>query len=161
MEEWAGSLTEAIAKGHEIFTVSSEMLSEYKAPINGIPIRLPIVDVADVAAKRRPDNDLSTLEARNARRLTVAPDPSVMIQNPTTKVERFVETAIETEPAQRSRVLEDEIIRSRVKAPNFNPLDMNELAAGRITKNTSDETTALSEKMSPAYPLHFSNMHRT
>ncbi|KAK5626752.1 hypothetical protein RRF57_002466 [Xylaria bambusicola] len=133
-----------------MLTVSSEILSEYRAPINGIPIKLPIVDVVEVAAKSRPDKDLSTLDARKARRLTVAPDPNVIIQKPTTRVERFDETAIEIAPAQRSSVLEDEIIKSRVNNLYFSPLEMNELAIGRSTKKRSEDMMALREKMSPA-----------
>ncbi len=145
-----GELTAAIAKGRGTLIASLDILSEYKVPINGIPTRLPMVDVVDVAAKRRPDKDLSTFEARNARRLTVTPDPKVIIQKPTTSVERLDETAIEIDPAQRSRALAAEISRSRVNGPTFMTLEMNELASGSSAKKTMDDTTALREKMSPA-----------
>lgn len=115
-----------------------------------MPSRLPIVEVADITAKIRPENDRSTLDARKARRVMVAPDPRVIIQKPAIKIEILDDIAITSDPTQRSTALETEMNKSRgfVSAPA--PATTNELTNGSKTKKTKDDTTALKEKTSPA-----------
>lgn len=99
-----------------------------------MPTRLPIVDVADIAAKRRPEKDLSILEARNARRLIVTPDPRVIIEKPATSAEMLGDTATIVDPMQRSMALPDEIDKSRINGLILRNLEVNELANGNRTK---------------------------
>ncbi|KAI1194640.1 hypothetical protein F5X97DRAFT_346526 [Nemania serpens] len=142
--------TAAAANGKEISPSPLEIFREYSVPISGMPSRLPIVEVADITAKMRPEKDRSTFDARKARRLTVAPDPRVIIQKPATNVERLDDTATTSDPTQRSAALQAEISKSRGNDSTPMAEDTNELVNGSRTKKTKDDTIALKEKMSPA-----------
>ncbi|KAI8630195.1 hypothetical protein F5Y19DRAFT_474579 [Xylariaceae sp. FL1651] len=136
--------------GKEILPALSDMLREYIVPINGIPTKLPMVDVVAVAANRRPDNDLSTFDARNARRLTVAPDPSVIVEKPATRVQTLVEIAIAIDPTHKRAALDAERNKSRATGPTFIALERNELVNGNMMKKTIEDIIALKENINPA-----------
>ncbi|KAI1324912.1 hypothetical protein F5Y16DRAFT_401914 [Xylariaceae sp. FL0255] len=134
-----------------MFGICSDKLKEYIQPMSGIPVRLPIAEAADAAVNKRSDLALSIINARHARRLTLAPQPRTITVNPPNKIPTFGAKAMKSDPVKLRPALQAERSRPRVIGWSLIVLLAAALAMGSNIRNTIDDTIALRVNMRPAF----------